>query len=400
MRTYNLYPMNEMYRPEKNDKFTFGLWTVGNPGGDPFGLPTREKIDPVQIVHGLAECGAYGVNLHDNDLIPFGCSQKEKEAIIEKFKKALKETGLKVPMATTNLFHHPVFKDGAFTSSDPEIRAFALQKSMQSISMGVELGAETIVFWGGREGAETDSGKDPRDAIGWYRNAINFLSHWIAEKGWNLKFALEAKPNEPRGDIYYPTTGSMLHFISTLDKPEMCGVNPEVAHENMTGLSMVFAVAQAMEAGKLFHIDLNAQKIGRYDQDLRFGSEDIKGAFFLVRLLEGCGGYPKYDGPKHFDAHAYRTENQKGVWDFAKGCMKTYKMLAEKANSFNEDPEVKEILLENHSDSKNLSSILSYSKHNAETIWKMDVDPEKLSKAGLQYEKLDQIAIEHIMGTR
>jgi len=392
--------MKNKYNPERKDKFTFGLWTVGNPGADPFGLPTRTKIDPVEIVYGLADCGAYGVNLHDNDLVPFDANDSEKKKIIESFKKALNETGLKVPMATTNLFHHPVFKDGAFTSSNPEIRAFALQKSMKAIELGVDLGASTIVFWGGREGAETDAAKDPRDAIGWYRDSINFLSHWVTENGWDLNFALEAKPNEPRGDIYYPTTGSMLHFISTLDKPEMCGVNPEVAHENMTGLSMVFAVAQAMESNKLFHIDLNAQKIGRYDQDLRFGSEDLKGAFFLVRLLEGCGGYEKYTGPKHFDAHAYRTEDQDGVWDFAKGCMRTYKMLAEKAKSFNEDSEVRDILKKNHTDNSGFSGILSYSPSNVKKIESADIDPALLSKAGKRYEQLDQIAIEHIMGVR
>ena len=392
--------MKNKYNPERKDKFTFGLWTVGNPGADPFGLPTRAKVSPVEIVYGLADCGAYGVNLHDNDLVPFDANDSEKKKIIESFKKALNETGLKVPMATTNLFHHPVFKDGAFTSSNPEIRAFALQKSMKAIELGVDLGASTIVFWGGREGAETDAAKDPRDAIGWYRDSINFLSHWVTENGWDLNFALEAKPNEPRGDIYYPTTGSMLHFISTLDKPEMCGVNPEVAHENMTGLSMVFAVAQAMESNKLFHIDLNAQKIGRYDQDLRFGSEDLKGAFFLVRLLEGCGGYEKYTGPKHFDAHAYRTEDQDGVWDFAKGCMRTYKMLAEKAKSFNEDSEVQDILKKNHADNSGFSSILSYSPSNVKKIESADIDPALLSKAGKRYEQLDQIAIEHIMGVR
>jgi len=392
--------MKNKYNPERKDKFTFGLWTVGNPGADPFGLPTRAKVSPVEIVYGLADCGAYGVNLHDNDLVPFDANDSEKKKIIESFKKALNETGLKVPMATTNLFHHPVFKDGAFTSSNPEIRAFALQKSMKAIELGVELGASTIVFWGGREGAETDAAKDPRDAIGWYRDSINFLSHWVTENGWDLNFALEAKPNEPRGDIYYPTTGSMLHFISTLDKPEMCGVNPEVAHENMTGLSMVFAVAQAMESNKLFHIDLNAQKIGRYDQDLRFGSEDLKGAFFLVRLLEGCGGYEKYTGPKHFDAHAYRTEDQDGVWDFAKGCMRTYKMLAEKAKSFNEDSEVRDILKKNHTDNSGFSGILSYSPSNVKKIESADIDPALLSKAGKRYEQLDQIAIEHIMGVR
>ncbi|HEX9794607.1 MAG TPA: xylose isomerase [Planctomycetota bacterium] len=395
--------MSSAYDPDpaKGDRFTFGLWTVGNPGADPFGPRVRSSIPPPEIVAGLARAGAYGVNLHDNDLVPFGASAAEKERIVVEFEKALADHGLAVPMVTTNLFSHPVFRDGAFTSADARVRAFAVRKTMAGIEMGVRLGAGTIVFWGGREGCEAEGAKDPRDAIRWYRESFDFLTSWVKEQGWDLKFAIEAKPNEPRGDIYLATTGHLLHFIETLKHAEMCGVNPEVAHENMPGLSMVHAVAQAMEVGKLFHIDLNAQKIGRYDQDLRFGSEDQKGAFFLVRLLEGTGGYPRYDGPRHFDAHAYRTEDTAGVWDFARGCMRTYKILAERAAAYDADPEVAAILAENRIEGDGLGAALaSYSAANARVLRDADIDPEALAARGHRYERLDQIAIEHLLGAR
>ncbi|NIW48345.1 MAG: xylose isomerase, partial [Gammaproteobacteria bacterium] len=295
------------------------MWTVGNIGRDPFGAPVRKGLSPVEIVHLLAEVGAYGVNFHDNDLVPIDASASERDRIIADFKKALNETGLVVPMATTNLFFEPVFKDGAFTSNDPEVRSYALQKTIQGIDLGVELGARVYVFWGGREGTETDASKDPITAIKRSREAMNFLCEYVIDQGYDLKFALEAKPNEPRGDIYSSTTGHMLAFIETLDHPEMVGVNPEVAHEHMAGLNFIHAVAQAMDAGKLFHIDLNDQAFGRYDQDLRFGSVNLKSAFFLVKLLEDHG----YQGSRHFDAHAYRTEDYDGVKDFATGCMRT-----------------------------------------------------------------------------
>src|SRR5947209_8394592 len=306
------------YQPKPEHKFSFGLWTVGNRGRDPFGEAVRPTIPPNDIVALLAEVGAFGVNLHDNDLVPIDASPSERDRIVTEFKKALAETGMKVPMATTNLFFDPVFKDGAFTSNVPRVRAYALQKTMAAIDLGVELGAETYVFWGGREGAEVDAAKDPVEALKWMREGMNFLIGYVKEQSYRLRFALEAKPNEPRGDLYLPTTGAMLAFIETLDDPQMVGVNPEVAHETMAGLNFFHAVAQAIEAGKLFHIDLNAQKPSRFDQDLRFGSEDIKGAFLLVKLLEDAG----YDGPRHFDAHAYRTEDEDGVWDFCAGCMR------------------------------------------------------------------------------
>ena len=303
--------------PER--RFTFGLWTVGNPGRDPFGDPTRTPLDPVDSVRRLAELGAWGISLHDNDLVPLGTPAAEEERIVARFETALNDAGLGVGMATTNLFTHPAFKDGAFTSNDRGVRRAAIGKAMRSIDLGARLSAEVYVFWGGREGSEAGAAKDPRDALDRYREAINLLGEYVVEQGYELRFAIEPKPNEPRGDIFLPTVGHALHFITTLDRPEMVGVNPEVAHETMAGLSFHHAVGQALWAAKLFHIDLNAQRIGRYDQDFRFGSEDLKEAFLLVRLLERAG----YSGPLHFDAHAYRNEDAEGVWDFAAGCMRT-----------------------------------------------------------------------------
>ncbi|MBC8329059.1 MAG: xylose isomerase [Planctomycetes bacterium] len=393
--------MADGFDPTPADRFTFGLWTVGNRGADPFGGPVRAKIPLRRILDKLAEAGAHGVNLHDNDLVPFGAGAAERDLIVADFKQGLADTGLVVPMATTNLFSHPVFRDGAFTASDPKVRAYAVRKAMSAIELGVELGASTIVFWGGREGTETDAARDCRDAIGWFRQCLDFLCAWTKDQGWELRFALEAKPNEPRGDIYLATTGHMLHFISTLEHGEMCGVNPEVAHENMPGLSMVHAVAQAMECGKLFHIDLNGQRIGRYDQDLRFGSEDAKGAFFLVRLLEGFGGRPAYTGPLHFDAHAYRSEDEDGVWDFAKGCMRTYKILAARARAFDQDAEVQQILAASHADPDGVAPLLKgYSAASAAALAALPLDPDALAATGKRYERLDQLAMEHLFGAR
>jgi xylose isomerase len=388
------------YRPRPGNRFSFGLWTVGNPGRDPFGAPVRAVQDPCRIVRKLGEIGAHGVNLHDEDLVPFGSSAKEQDRIVKDFKAALEESGVVVPMATTNLFSQPIFKDGAFTSNDPKVRAFALQKTMRSIELGVELGAKTYVFWGGREGTESDACRDPRTAIARFRHALDFLAAWVKEQRFDLRFALEAKPNEPRGDIYLATTGHMLHFISTLQHHEMVGVNPEVAHETMAGLSFTHGVAQAMEANKLFHIDLNGQKIGRYDQDLRFGSEDLKQAFLLVRLLEGTAGGAKYSGPLHFDAHAYRTEDDDGVWEFARGNMRTYELLAERAAAFDADPEVRGLIREQKDAA--LDPLLSapYSKSNAEKLRAAKIDVDAVAAKGLAYERLDQILVEHLMGAR
>lgn len=389
----------DAFAPRPEDRFTFGLWTVGNPGADPFGLPVREKPDPVALVELLAEVGAYGVNLHDEDLVPFGSSATERDRIVARFQEALKANGIVVPMATTNLFTQPIFKDGAFTANDPRVRAFAIRKTMDAIDLGAELGAETYVFWGGREGTEADACRDPREAIARFRDAIDFLADYVKEKGYGMRFALEAKPNEPRGDIYLSTTGHMLHFIATLRNEAMVGVNPEVAHETMAGLSFVHAVAQAMEANKLFHIDLNAQRIGRYDQDLRFGSEDLKQAFLLVRLLEGTAGGGRWEGSRHFDAHAYRTEDLEGVKDFARGCMRTYRILAARAAAFDADPEVKDLLAPVR-DAAAEAALARPSGERAAALRALEIDAVALGARGLGYEKLDQIMTEYMMGVR
>jgi xylose isomerase len=368
------------YRPRPEHHFTFGLWTVGNPGRDPFGEPVRSQLAPTYIVRKLAELGAYGVNLHDNDLVPTGASAAERDRIVREFKQALADSGMKVPMATTNLFSDPAFKDGAFTSRDARVRAYALQKTRAAIDLGVELGATTYVCWGGREGVETNAAKDPRTALAWYRDAINAACEYIRSQRYDLRLALEAKPNEPRGDIYLPTTGHMLAFIYTLDHPDMVGVNPEVAHERMAGLDFSHAVAQALDAGKLFHIDLNGQQIGRYDQDLRFGSDDPKGAFFLVKLLEDS----QWPGMRHFDSHAYRTEDENGVWDFAAGSMRTYLILKEKVEQFNADPEIQQLLRE----------------PDAGNSPQEGFDLTALRARGYAYERLDQLTMELLLGVR
>ena len=386
-----------MYEPKPEHQFTFGLWTVGNIGRDPFGEPVRQQLSPVEIVQLLAEVGAYGVNLHDNDLVPIDAAPAERDKIVAEFKQALADTGLVVPMATTNLFSDPTFKDGAFTANDPQVRAFALQKTLRAIDLGVELGAKTYVFWGGREGAETDAAKNPLDAGKRMREALNFLCDYVIDQGYNLKFALEAKPNEPRGDIYLATTGAMLGFIETLEHPEMVGVNPEVAHEHMAGLNFLHHVAQAWDRGKLFHIDLNDQAFGRYDQDFRFGSVNLKSAFFLVKFLEDVG----YDGSRHFDAHAYRTEDYEGVKDFARGCMRTYLILKEKAAQWNADTEIQALLAEIHADDGSTAVYTPpYTPAKAAALKDASFDRIALGQRGLGYERLDQLTIEVLLGVR
>ncbi len=389
---------SDQYAPKKEDKFSFGLWTVGNRGRDPFGDFVRPALNPNYSVKRLSQLGAWGINLHDNDLVPIDASPAERDRIVREFKQTLNDYGMVVPMATTNLFYHPVFKDGAFTSVDPTIRAYALQKTMHAIDLGVELGANTYVFWGGREGVDAEASKDPVVAIQRMRDAINFLSHYVIDSGYALRFALEPKPNEPRSDTYFPTIGHMLAFISTLDHPEMVGVNPEVAHEHMVGLNFVHGVAQALEAGKLFHIDLNDQKGPRFDQDLRFGSENIKSMFFLVKLLEER----QYSGPRHFDAHAYRTENEEGVWDFALGCMRTYNMFKEKARRFHADVEIQQLLKEINSGDPTYETMLSsgYSANTVRQLKEAVFDPDTLGQRGFHYEQLDQLTVEIILGMR
>src|SRR5271170_5438839 len=372
------------YQPRSEHKFSFGLWTVGNRGRDPFGDFVRPPISPLQIVSMLAEVGAWGVNLHDNDLVPIEATTAERDCIVRSFKKACEANKIVVPMATVSLFFHPIFRDGAFTANDPEVRAYAIQKTMRAMDIGAELGAKIFVLWGGREGVETDACRWADDAIKRLREAINYLCEYNIERKYGMKFALEAKPNEPRADIYMATTGNYLGFIPTLDRPEMVGVNPEVAHEQMAGLNFMHAVAQAWDAGKLFHIDLNDQMPGRFDQDLRFGSSNLKSAFWLVKFLEDVG----YEGPRHFDAHAYRTEDYEGVKDFARGCMRTYLILKEKAARFRADREIQGILSELGKNGKGVPAVGRYSKKGAKELLGHTFDRAAMASKRLPYERL------------
>jgi xylose isomerase len=381
------------YNPTPADKFSFGLWTVGNPGRDPFGEPVRAPLSPVAIVQLLAEAGAWGVNFHDNDLVPINASTAERDRIVAEFRAALRENGLVVPMATTNLFSDPAFRDGAFTSNDPHVRAYALHKSMRAIDLGVECGATTYVFWGGREGVETDAARDPVEALKRFREALNFLCAYVLDQGYDLLFALEPKPNEPRGDIYLATIGHALAFINTLDQPALVGVNPEVAHETMAGLNFLHGVAQAWEAGKLLHIDLNDQVIGRYDQDFRFAAANLKNAFFLVKFLEEVG----YSGPRHFDAHAYRTSGPADVKAFARGCMRSYLILREKALQWRADPVIQALLAEINAGDQ---APLHYSPEAANSLKAQSFDRAVLGARGMPYEQLDQLTVELLLGVR
>jgi xylose isomerase len=385
------------FTPDKKYKFTFGLWTVGNPGRDPFGGPTRPTLSCGQICDLLGEVGAYGVNFHDNDLIPIDATLQQADAIKKEFRKGLRDNGLTVPMATTNLFSDPVFKDGAFTSNNAKVRAYAIQKTMHAMDLGAEFGAKIYVFWGGREGVETDAAKNPIDAIKRFREAIDFLCEYSIEKNYGYKFAFEAKPNEPRGHMYFAVTGSYLAFIPTLKHPDMCGVNPEFAHESMAGLNFVHQVAAALESKKLFHIDLNDQEFGRYDQDFRFGSANPKHAFFLVKLLEDY----KYNGPRHFDGHAFRQSDYEDVKEFARGGMRTYQLMAEKAKRWNEDKEIQQLLKDINVQDQGLAKLTrEYSSSNAKKLLESPLDREELAKARLPYERLDQLTMEVLFGTR
>jgi len=379
--------MSDQFTPRPEHKFSFGLWTVGNRGRDPFGDVVRPTLAPTDAVALLAEVGAWGVNLHDNDLVPIDASSSDRDRIVKEFRSACNRHSIVVPMATVNLFYDPVFRDGAFTSNDAHVRAYAVQKTLRAMDVGVELGAKTFVLWGGREGTETDACRRPDEAVKRLREAVDYLCEYSIDRKYGFRFALEAKPNEPRGDIYMATTGNYLGFIATLAHPEMVGVNPEVAHEQMAGLNFVHAVAQAWEAGKLFHIDLNDQAPGRYDQDFRFGSANPKAAFFLVKFLEDVN----YDGPRHFDAHAYRTEDYDGVRDFARGCMRTYLILKERAQRWNADSEIQGLLASAKSDSK-LPPL--------PTLLNQQFDRTALAAKGLAYERLDQLTIEVLLGVR
>jgi xylose isomerase len=383
-------------RPTREDRFSFGLWTVGWPANDPFGDPTRPALDPVESVHRLAELGAWGVSFHDDDLIPFGADDTVREERVTRFRKALDETGIVVPMATTNLFKHPVFKDGGFTSNDRSVRRFALRKVLRNVDLAVELGASTYVLWGGREGSETDAAKDVRAALDRYREAMNALTQYVIDQGYNLKFALEPKPNEPRGDILLPTIGHALGFISTLEHEELVGLNPEVGHEQMANLNFVHGISQALWQGKLFHIDLNGQKGPRFDQDLIFGHGDLLSAFFLVDLLEQAG----YDGPRHFDYKPLRTEDVDGVWASAAANMRTYLLLKERAAAFRADPAVQEALAK-----AKVAELAEPTLAPGETVADLraadaDFDPDVAGARGYGFVELEQLAVEHALGAR
>ncbi|MGI8333201.1 xylose isomerase [Actinomadura scrupuli] len=379
------------FEPTREDRFSFGLWTVGWQARDPFGDATRAPLDPVEAVHRLAELGAYGVTFHDDDLLAV---EPDRDKAIAAFRKALDETGLVVPMATTNLFTHPVFKDGGFTSNDRDIRRYAIRKVMRNLDLAAELGAKTYVFWGGREGSETDAAKDVRAALDRFKEALDFLGAYVVDRGYDIRFALEPKPNEPRGDILLPTVGHALAFISTLERPEMVGVNPEVGHEQMAGLNFVHGIAQALWQGKLFHIDLNGQHGIKYDQDLVFGTGDVKSAFFLVDLLENGG----YEGPRHFDYKPLRTEDAGDVWTTAAANMRTYLILRERARAFRADPEVQEALVASRVDQLAVPTLAPGESYDS--LRTEEFDLEAAAARGYHFAHLDQLAVEHLLGAR
>ncbi|WP_157246751.1 xylose isomerase [Nonomuraea typhae] len=391
-----------MTAPTTHDKFSFGLWTVGWEGRDPFGDATRPPLDPVAAVHRLAELGAYGVTFHDDDLVPFGAPAAERERRVARFRAALAETGLVVPMMTTNLFTHPVFKDGGLTSNDRSVRRFALRKVLRNVELAAELGAATYVMWGGREGSEYDPAKDVPAALDRYREAVNLLTAFVSERGYPIRFALEPKPNEPRGDILLPTVGHALAFIAGLERPELVGVNPEVGHEQMAGLNVAHGVAQALWHGKLFHIDLNGQRGIKFDQDLVFGHGDLMSAFTLVDLLEhgGPGGGPAYDGPRHFDFKPSRTEDADGVWASAAANMRTYLLLKERARAFRADPEVRAALASARVPDLRVPTLAPGEGYDDLLAAGDDGDPVKLGERGCGFVRLNQLAVEHLMGAR
>jgi xylose isomerase len=392
-------------QPTKDDRFTFGLWTVGWQARDPFGDATRPALDPVESVHRLAELGAAGVTFHDDDLIPFGSDDAERAKHVQRFKDALEETGLVVPMATTNLFTHPVFKEGALTANDRDVRRYALRKVMRNMDLAAELGARTYVLWGGREGAEVDSAKDLRAALDRYREGIDTLAQYSEDRGYGLRFALEPKPNEPRGDIFLPTIGHALAFISTLEHADLVGLNPEVGHEQMANLNYTHGIAQALWQGKLFHIDLNGQHGPKFDQDLVFGHGDLLSAFGTVDLLEhgGPNGSPAYDGPRHFDYKPLRTEDIDGVWASAAANMRTYLLLKERAAAFRADPEVQEALAAARVPElaqPTLADGETYEDLLADRAAFEEFDAEAAGARPGGQVRLSQLAVEHLLGAR
>jgi len=388
--------MTDSFIPRPEDHFTFGLWTVGNRGRDTFGNETRAPLDPVDSVHHLADLGAYGVSFHDDDLVPPGSTPAEREEILKRFRRALDSTGIKVPMATTNLFSNPVFKEGAFTANDPAVRRWAITKTLDAIDMGVELGASTYVMWGGREGTECDAAKDIRLALDRYKEAVDICCAYSRDRAYEVRFALEPKPNEPRGNILLPTVGHALAFVERLEWPEMVGLNPELAHETMSGLSFHHGVAQTLWAGKLFHIDLNGQVPSKYDQDFRFGSEGIRDAFYLVKLLEDA----QWTGMRHFDAHAYRTEDDTGVWDFARGCIRTYLILRDKAQRFHADDEIQAALATAMVDRLAEPALVSVTPDAIAAMRRGPHDLDAMAARGYGHERLDQLVTELLLGVR
>ena len=390
-------------RPE--DRFSFGLWTVGWRAVDPFGEATRPALDPVESVHRLAELGAYGLSFHDDDLIPFGSDDAERTRLVERFRQALDETGLVVPMATTNLFNHPMFKEGAFTANDRGIRRYAIRKVMRNLDLAAELGARTYVFWGGREGAEVDTAKDVRTALDRYREGLDLLAQYCVDNGYDIRFAVEPKPNEPRGDILLPTIGHALAFIGSLEHADMVGLNPEVGHEQMSNLNFVHGIAQALWHGKLFHIDLNGQHGPKFDQDLVFGHGDLVSAFALVDLLEngGAGGGAAYDGPRHFDYKPHRLEDIQGVWTSAAANMRTYLLLRERSRAFRADPEVREALAASGAEELAVPTIgedESWKSLRADTSAFEEYDVQRAAERGYGVARIDQLMIEHLLGAR
>ena len=389
-------------QPTREDKFSFGLWTVGWQARDPFGDATRAPLDPIEAVHKLAEVGAYGLTFHDDDLVPFGSDAHTRDGIVANFKKALDETGLIVPMVTTNLFTHPVFKDGGFTSNDRSVRRYALRKVMRQMELGAELGAQTLVLWGGREGAEYDVAKDIRAALDRYAEALNLLAQYSEDRGYGLRFAIEPKPNEPRGDILLPTAGHAIAFVNDLERPELFGINPEVGHEQMSNLNFAQGIAQALWHKKLFHIDLNGQHGPKFDQDLVFGHGDLLNAFALVDLLEfgGPQGAPAYDGPRHFDYKPSRTEDYDGVWESARANIRMYLLLKERAQAFRADPAVQEALA-----ASGVAELNTPTLNQGETYQDLlndrsafeDFNPDVAGERGYGFVKLHQLAIDHVL---
>jgi xylose isomerase len=384
---------SHFYAPTKEDKFAFGVWCLQNRGRDPFGDQTRPELPALECIKGLAQRNCYGFEFHDNDILPFGASAAQRDQILRDVKKAIGDWGIKATMATTNTFYHPVFKDGAFTSTDPAVRLYTTQKVIRAIDVAAELGTQVFVFWGGREGVEVDASKDPVEATKWFREAINFLCNYVLSQGYDIKFSIEPKPNEPRGDLYLPTVGSVLAFIATLDHPEMVGINPETAHIKMAGLNPYHEFAQALDSGKLLDVHLNGQKPLRFDQDLSFGSDDLKEAFLTAKLLVDH----KYPGTIGFDAHPYRSEAD--PWDFVDRNMRTYKIMKEKVRQFNDNKEIQALLKEIHGANANLRGLTAkYSKEAAQKLKDMEFDPVQLASRKLPYERLDQLVTELLLG--